>query len=167
MSDQGDFDDGEMPQKKFSGKKVILFVILPLLLLIGGGAFLYFSDILGGGPQEASAEEMAEEMKKDELIYYDKIPPILVNLHVDGRRSKFLKVKVVLQVGSEKDTKTLEEVMPRVLDNFQVYLRELRIEDLEGSAGMYRLRQELLMRVTAAAHPAEVKDVLFQEILIQ
>lgn len=167
MSDQGDFDDGETPQKKFSGKKVILFVILPLLLLIGGGAFLYFSDILGGGAEEVAAEEMAAEMKKEEPIYYDNIPPILVNLQSEGRRSQFLKIKVVLQVGADKDIVTLQEVMPRVLDNFQVYLRELRMQDLQGSAGMYRLRQELLMRVTAAAYPAEIRDVLFQEILLQ
>jgi len=167
MSDQADFDDGDMPQKKFSGKKVLLFVLLPLLLLIGGGAFLYFSDILGGGQQEAAAEELADEMKKEELIYYDSIPPILVNLQSENRGASFLKVKVVLQVGSDQDIATLEEVMPRVLDNFQVYLRELRLADLQGSAGMYRLRQELLLRVTAAAYPAEIKDVLFQEILIQ
>jgi len=57
--------------------------------------------------------------------------------------------------------------MPRIIDNFQVYLRELRLEDLRGSAGMYRLREELLTRVVAAAQPVRVKDVLFKEMLIQ
>jgi flagellar FliL protein len=57
--------------------------------------------------------------------------------------------------------------MPRIMDNFQVYLRELRIEDLKGSAGMYRLREELLVRVNAAAAPAKVRDVLFKEMLVQ
>ena len=40
-------------------------------------------------------------------------------------------------------------------------------EDLRGSAGMYRLREELLMRVTEAAQPVRVHDVLFQEMLVQ
>ena len=57
--------------------------------------------------------------------------------------------------------------MPRIVDNFQVYLRELRVEDLRGSSGLYRLREELLQRVNAAAAPAKVTDVLFKELLIQ
>jgi len=61
----------------------------------------------------------------------------------------------------------LEAVAPRVVDQFQTFLREMRIQDLRGSAGIYRLRQELLYRVNLAAQPVKVKDVLFQEILIQ
>ncbi len=61
----------------------------------------------------------------------------------------------------------LESILPRIVDNFQVYLRELRVEDLNGSAGLQRLREDLLLRVTNAAAPAVVKDVLFRELLIQ
>ena len=57
--------------------------------------------------------------------------------------------------------------MTKIIDNFQTYLRELRIEDLRGSAGMYRLREELFVRVNAAAAPVKVKDVLFREMLVQ
>jgi flagellar protein FliL len=58
-------------------------------------------------------------------------------------------------------------VLPRIIDNFQVYLRELRVEDLKGSGGMYRLREELLLRVNAAVAPAKINDVLFKEMLVQ
>ncbi len=58
-------------------------------------------------------------------------------------------------------------MMPRIIDNFQVYLRELRVEDLKGSAGMYRLREEMLIRVSAAVAPAKINDVLFKEMLVQ
>ena len=61
----------------------------------------------------------------------------------------------------------LAAVMPRIIDNFQVYLRELRVEDLRGSGGIYRLREELLARVNAASAPVRVKDVLFKEMLVQ
>ena len=66
-----------------------------------------------------------------------------------------------------EDQKVLEQVLPRVVDNFQVYLRELRAEDLRGSAGLYRLREDLLSRAQTAAAPADVRDVLFKEMLIQ
>ena len=61
----------------------------------------------------------------------------------------------------------MESVLPRVVDKFQVYLRELRIEDLSGSAGMQRLREELLLRVNSAVRRGTVKDVLFKEMLVQ
>ena len=57
--------------------------------------------------------------------------------------------------------------MPRVVDNFQVYLRELRLEDLGGSAGLFRLKEELLFRVNRAVDPVQVTDILFREMLVQ
>ena len=92
---------------------------------------------------------------------------LIVNLNTGGRKSTFLKIKVSLELASAGDVKRIETVMPRIMDNFQVYLRELRIEDLKGSAGMYRLREELLTRVNTAAAPAKVRDVLFKEMLVQ
>ena len=78
-----------------------------------------------------------------------------------------MKIKVSLEVESEAMLAQLEALLPRVVDNFQVYLRELRVEDLNGSAGLYRLREELLVRVNTAIKPHKVKDVLFREMLVQ
>ena len=61
----------------------------------------------------------------------------------------------------------IEHVLPRIVDHFQVYLRELKPDSLKGSAGVYRLRQELLTRIAAAAYPLKAKDVLFREVLVQ
>jgi flagellar FliL protein len=57
--------------------------------------------------------------------------------------------------------------MPRIIDSAQVFLRELRLDDLQGSAGMLRLREELMRRINAAVSPVEVRDVLFKEIIVQ
>jgi flagellar FliL protein len=62
------------------------------------------------------------------------------------------------------------EIQPRmakVIDAFQVYLRELRKSDLEGSAGIYRLKEELRRRINVAIFPAQVENILFREILVQ
>jgi flagellar FliL protein len=92
---------------------------------------------------------------------------MLVNLNSDGRTSNFLKLSVSLEIAGKDGKQTLERYQPRVVDNFQVYLRELRVEDLQGSAGLQRLREELLLRVNAAVEGVEVKDVLFKEMLVQ
>ncbi len=58
-------------------------------------------------------------------------------------------------------------MLPRVLDSFQTYLREMRSTDLEGSAGLYRVRDELTRRVNLAVAPSRINAVLFKEILVQ
>ena len=58
-------------------------------------------------------------------------------------------------------------MLPRVMDAFQTYLRELRPTDLDGSAGLYRLKEELTRRVNASIAPSRVNAVLFKEIVVQ
>ena len=98
--------------------------------------------------------------------FYD-LPEMLVNINTAGHKRSFLKLRVSLELTNETDVNMVENVLPRIIDSFQVYLRELRLEDLQGAAGMYRLRAELLMRVNAAVRPAQVKDVLFKEMIVQ
>ena len=92
---------------------------------------------------------------------------MLVNLNTGDRRQSFLAISVSLELASGTDLAHIEQVMPRIVDNFQIYLRELRIDDLRGSAGLYRLREELLRRVNDAVRPVRVRDVLFREMLVQ
>lgn len=165
-----DLEDGFEPEKKkLSGKKIVLFFVLPLLLLGGGGAGVFFSGILGGGEEEkkVAAKANAEgPLVEPKTVFFD-LPEMLVNLNSTGRRPAFLKMRVSLELTSDADAVQLRNLSPRIIDNFQVYLRELRVEDLRGSAGIYRLREELLARVNAAVRPTKVKDVLFKDMLVQ
>lgn len=161
--------DAPKPSGKMPGKKLILFIVLPVLLLIGGGGGVYFSglaDPLLGRGEEGTAQEEHAKAEAGPSVYYE-LPEMLVNLNAGGRKTGYLKISVSLELTSEEDKAHLESVLPRVIDSFQVYLRELRVQDLQGSAGLQRLREELLLRVSAAAKPVQVKDVLFREMLIQ
>lgn len=155
---------GQEPRRRaLSGKKLVLFIIAPLVLvLLLGGAGAWF--FLGGKKEEPVVEEKPQPAKA--LVYYN-LPEILVNLNAAGRRSSFLKMTISLELENQADIPRIQAVMPRIVDNMQSYLRELRAEDLRGSAGLFRLREELLARVNAAAQPAKVTDVLFQEVLVQ
>jgi len=151
-------------QELANGKKLILFVVAPLaVLLLAGGVTAVM--LLGGKKEEVHVEEEHEPAPKA-VVYYN-LPEILVNLNASGRRSSFLKMTVSLELDDAKDIPRVQAVMPRIIDNMQAYLRELRADDLRGSAGLFRLREELLARVNAAANPAKVTDVLFQEVLVQ
>jgi flagellar FliL protein len=173
-----DFEEGEgseessdSPKKKLPIKK-ILIIVLPILLLAGGGAGVYFSGILdkftGKKTEEAPKEAAAPAPPKAvQAASFMDLPEMLVNLQTSGRKQAFLKLRVALELEAITDQPRVEQMLPRIVDNFQVYLRELRIEDLQGASGMHLLREELLTRVNAAVKPVKVSDVLFKEMLVQ
>tara|TARA_B100001939_G_scaffold345686_1_gene362819 strand:- start:13788 stop:14312 length:525 start_codon:yes stop_codon:yes gene_type:complete len=172
MSDEiNDEDLAEgLERKKISGKKIVLFIVLPALLLLGGGSLALM--LLGGedGNDAAAGEEqaalaVAKANEPTELLFLD-LDPMLVNLNTAGGKPSYLKLTISLEVDKQSSLEDLQQKLPRIIDNFQVYLRELRVEDLNGSAGMFRLKEELLIRVNEAVYPTRVHDVLFKEILI-
>ena len=167
-------DGEEAPKKKMAGKTLVLFIILPALLVLGGGgAAVYFLFLKGDPKQEevVEAEKMEEEVHPNhidpsKLLFYP-IPEILVNLNSSDHGNTYLKINVELELRQGADVEVLDTIMPRVIDKFQVYLRELRLEDLRGSSGMFRVKEELLRRVNLAVRPLVVHDVLFKELIIQ
>ncbi len=173
-----DFEEGEAsddmdspPERRGGGggKKKLFLVVGAILTVVGVAAGAYFAGLLDPLFHSMKSEKKVEEEKPKEVhaaVFYD-LPEILVNLNTNGRKQNFLKIRVSLELESPLDVSKVEGVMPRIIDNFQVYLRELRIEDLQGSAGMLRLREELLTRVNNAVKPAKVNDVLFKEMLVQ
>lgn len=150
-------------KKKMSGKKLVLFIVLPLLLFGGGGAAAWF--LLFQGHAE-EGEATAEAAPEHPPVYFD-MEELTVNLASTGKRNSYLKLKLTLELGKPEDSETLPNVLPRVEDQFQVYLRGVRVEDLQGSDGLQRLREELLLRAQKAAAPAEVKDILFKVVQVQ
>ncbi len=170
--DEEEFDEGEggeddeSPSKSgFGLKKLLLFVILPLVVLLGGGIgaawFFGVFDTLFG-----EAEAMGAEGEEGPGYFYE-MDEILVSMGAAGRKSSFLKMRISLELEKKTDEVRIKAVLPRIIDNFQVFLRGLRIEELQGSHGVYRMKEGLRARVNAAAHPAKVKDVLVQQMLIQ
>jgi flagellar FliL protein len=168
--DKGSGEEGGQqapPKKKFGLMQILLFVVAPLLVLGGGGAGAYFLFFAKSPEQTAAAAEAAEKAKPPRPMVFYNLPELLVNLNSQGRRASCLKISLSLELADPADIPRVEAVLPRIVDAFQTYLRELRPEDLRGSAGLYRLREELLARVNTSAQPARVTDVLFKEMLVQ
>jgi flagellar FliL protein len=93
---------------------------------------------------------------------------MIANLNgAPGRRASFVKLHARIELSRPEDVTVAQAGVPRLLDMFQTYLREMRPEELRGSAGTWRLREELIARANIAIAPARVTDVLFTELLIQ
>jgi flagellar protein FliL len=78
-----------------------------------------------------------------------------------------VKLTARLEVMKPEDVERVKAAMPRLQDLFLTYIREMRPQELRGSAGTYRLREELMARANLAATPARITDVLFTQMLIQ
>jgi flagellar protein FliL len=144
------------------GKLKLIIAVIGLLVILGGGAATYFFFFRHGG-DDAHAE--APPPKPPTFV---DVPDMLVNLvGQPGERVQYLKVKLVLELKEEKQSETIKTAMPRVTDIFQTYLRELRPGDLSGSAGLFRLKEELTRRVNVALAPNQVSAVLFKEVVVQ
>jgi len=177
---EGEEGEGEGGGKK--GKKKLLFIIIGavVLLIIAG---VVFSGVLGGGKKgEEEPAEHAEsghgEAKEGhgegakagaetgKPVYYE-LPQFLVNLNSPNGRVSFLKMGVTLELRDAEAVPIMDANKPRVMDTFNTYLRELRPSDIQGSAGIYRLRDELMKRLNGTIEDGVVKDILFSEIIVQ
>src|SRR5262249_9277640 len=156
-------DEGGAPAKKKLPLKLIAVAGAALLLVAGGtGAYVMFSR------KHTAAEEGKAHAPVMKPVAFIEVPDVMVNLSNPGSdRNQFLKVRIVLEVPDQELVKQIQPTLPRVADAFQPYLRELRRMDSEGSAGLYRLKEELTRRINVAIEPARINAVLFKEILIQ
>lgn len=167
--------DDAAPRK--GGRKKLIMLAVPLLL-VAVGAGLWFGGILppllGMGHEPAKPEVHGKpgELKPEaearaKIPIFMDLPDLVANLNVGQRRSSFIKLKARVEIARAEDQPLVAAAMPRLVDLFTTYLREMRPEELRGSAGTYRLREELLARANIAVAPAHVLDVLFGEMLIQ
>jgi flagellar protein FliL len=160
--------DGEQPEagKKKGGKKKLIMIAAPVLL-IGIGAGLWFTGILPGMLGMRHAEPVSQEAAKPSAPVFVDLPDMIANLAGTSAKPTYIKLQARLEVSKPEDAEKIKSSMPRLQDIFQTYLREMRPEELRGSAGTYRLREELLGRANVAVAPVRVNDVLFTQLLIQ
>jgi flagellar FliL protein len=159
-AEAGEGDAAPARSKLFTLKRLII-AGAALLLIGGGGAGGYYFFFAS-----KKEEKVAAPVPKP-ATFFD-MPDVLVNLANTGTdRTQYLKVKIVLELPDAAMVQQIQPVLPRVMDTFQVFLRELRPTDLEGSAGTYRLKEELTRRVNTAIAPGRITAVLFKEMLVQ
>jgi flagellar protein FliL len=162
MDAEAEPDEAAKPAKRKLPLKLIMIVVGALVVLGGCGTAGYLFIAHG---KEAKAAAVAAVKPP---AYVD-VPEVLVNLSSasPNDRTQYLKIKVVLELADILLEPQIKAQMPRVMDAFQTYLRELRPTDLDGSAGLYRLKEELTRRVNAAISPNRINAVLFKEIVVQ
>ena len=157
----------ETPAKKGIPKLFIFIGAAFIVLLLAGGGLFFFMSSSGGEAEGHGDEHGAAASAEVHDTFIFNLPPMMVNLASEEGNQAFMKLTIALEVADEHMMTEIQPRLTKVIDAFQVYMRELRKSDLEGSAGIYRLKEELLRRVNLAIYPAHVESVLFKEILVQ
>lgn len=171
----------DTPAKKGKGKLLLLGGLGLVLLLGGGGAAAYFLGLFGSGAaaeaqaghdaptanaHDAAAGAHGEGEAVPAVAFVD-MPDLIVNLRSESPRLRYLKLRLSLEVADAPAAEAVKQLMPRVMDSFQLYLRALTLDEVQGAAGMQRLKEELTARVNLAVHPTPVTTVLLKEMLVQ
>ena len=157
--------EGAPKKKGFLSKKMLMIAVPALLLVLGGGgAGAYFFLFKKDPAKEAKAEDAPLTPPK---VAFSDMQDILVNIQSSDGNPAYLKLGISLELEDDAQKTAIQPLMPRITDQFQAYLRELRLDDLKGSAGVLRLKEELLRRVNVAAAPYKVRDVLLKEMIVQ
>ncbi len=158
-------------KKAKGGKRKLILLAVPLLLAaIGAG--LWFTGILphllGMDPKPPPAAAAAEKaLAEAPPPVFVEMPEMIANLNAGARKTSYVKLRARIEVAKQEEVAAVQAAMPRLQDLFQTYLREMRPEELRGSIGTWRLREELIARASLAVAPVKVIDVLFIELLIQ
>jgi flagellar FliL protein len=156
----------EQPEPaKSGGRRKLILLAVPVAFL-GVSAGLWFSGVLPRLLGMQHAETPTEQATPPKAIYVD-LPELIANLNSNPQRPSYVKLTARLEVQKQEDVERVKLAMPRLQDLFLTYMREMRPQELRGSAGTYRLREELIARANLAAAPARITDVLFTQMLIQ
>jgi flagellar FliL protein len=167
--------DGEAAPKagklsKLLSKKMLMIAVPALVVLLAGsGAGTYFFVIK---PHNDAKARLAKAAQPDvpltpPQVAFSDVPDILVNIQSNDGTPAYLKLSLSLEMDNDLAKTGMQVLMPRMVDQFQAYLRELRLDDLKGSEGVVRLKEELLRRAAVAAAPYKVRDVLLKQMIVQ
>jgi flagellar protein FliL len=125
----------------------------------GGGYYLLSGPSAHAKPTAASAEVTPQS--------YVDVPGMVVNLRSTDGRTRFVKLHFMLVVAESAKADAVKAKLPVYLDALQPFLRELRPEDLNGSAAIYRMKEEMMVRANDALGAGTVQDVLIQDLVQQ
>jgi flagellar FliL protein len=152
---------------RFGKRAKIIAAAVLSLVLVGGGATFFLMPAAPTEHEAGAAPDAGGEGHEEAGDTYIEVPGMVVNLRSADGAAQFLKIRITIVPVSAAKGNEIKEKLPLIIDSFQPFLRELRPEDLAGSAAVFRIKEEMLVRATAAMGPHVIKDILIQDLIQQ
>jgi len=161
-------EGAEAPAEKPKKKKTLLFIILGVVLLCGaGGGYFAYTKFMTPDPAVVAAEaEKAKKAAAEAVGEMFELKPFVVNLS-DPKGKRYLKVKVILELGDATDVERAEKAKPKMRDMVIMMLTSLTFEEVMTPEGKIRIRDELHERFNHVLRPTRVRNIYFTDFVIQ
>jgi len=165
MADTEEIEENAQETPKRSKLPLILGLVLGLAGG-GGGFYAAFAGLLPFGmPQAANHAEAASAPVADfSEVVFVPVEPLVISL-AEGGQTRHLRFRAELEVGRAHESQ-VTQIMPRVVDVLNTYLRALSIADLEESTALMRLRAQMLRRVQIVTGEGRINDLLIMEFVL-
>lgn len=164
--------DAEKAPSSINQKKILLFLI-PLLILIGIGVGMI--SVFSGKEEELPdgtyniikniIDQDGQSVEKI-TVFYD-LPEVTSTLKSYNKKERSkLSVRLSLELNKVEDIKPIEALIPRIKDAILSHTIELTDDDINNSAGLYWLKEELLYRINLLVHPVKINSLNFKNFEI-
>lgn len=158
-----DATTSDLESEPKSSKMPLIIGLVLLLAGAGGGFFVTWSGMIFGHESvEAHEEEPAHETQPK--VVFLPLDPITVSLPQQSQQ-KHLLFRAQLEV-SKENAEEVEQLIPRVVDVLNSYLRAIELRDIQDPSALTRLRAQMLRRAQVAAGRDLINDLLIMEFVL-
>ena len=159
MTDQAE----PMPDRR-KGLRLPLLAGLILALVGAGIGFLEVREGTVSSLVFSTAEEHGEAIPPLGPISFLPLDPIVVNLP-DSFEERHLSMKASLELAPGTESE-VQQLLPRVSDILNTYLRALQPSDFDNPTMLDRLRSQMLHRIQLVTGEGRVRDLLIAEFVL-
>lgn len=150
----------EAASKKASKKPLLVGGILALVLA-AGGFYGTYSGLIPLPGHSAEVEPPAENLPD---LAFVPVDTVVMSLGAAGN-NQHLKFGSQLEV-SPIYTTEVANLMPRILDVINSYLRAVEVAELENPSALLKIRAQLLRRIQVVTGEGRVRDLLVTEFVL-
>ncbi len=118
-----------------------------------------------GAEEAAGGSEGSAPAGQETAVHYP-MDSFIVNLN-EADDNRYLKVKLTLELTSPDLVIEIDSKKPQVRDRILSYLSSLSMADTKGIAGKEAIRENIAKRVNRMLSKGKVRDVFFQEFILQ
>ena len=156
-------DEGET--KKKGGKGTLIALVLALVLG-GAGFYAVYSGMILGAPDPTKAEAEVSEEEQHPLpdVAFVPIQPLVINVGTNGA-DRFLRFQAQIEV-QPSEVEEVTNLMPRIVDVLNGYLRAVDMSELQSRAALVKLRGQMLRRIQVVTGEGRVRDLLIMEFVL-
>ncbi len=173
MEREDDFDsENDEAAAAPANRRKILLIVIPVVIAIGLAVGLYFAlnhKYDGTAALNYSVvKNMTEEngqATESVTVFYD-LPEIKAQVKTEDGTPETVAARLSVELSKVEDVAAVEKLLPRITDAVIAHTVELTPAEVEGSAGLYWLREELLYRINLLTAPVKINNLNFKKFEI-